>query len=210
MGQKRGGGLQQQADCLAMYFAKITSWSAKAEKIAEQQAACFDIVGVVEHHHRGEKLIKTRRRLQQLGWHTSAAPAELTAANGTSGDALLMAQKGLSSRAARRPAGKATVGSWTCRLVSVAGFELGIAVLYFRPVDLEGSLSLLEEVSTWLRMLKAPFVVFADWNQEPTSAEALAWAAVLRGQYKVPGNTSWTCSSGQQRMLDYLLVSPDL
>ena len=92
----------------------------------------------------------------------------------------------------------------------VAGVEIGIATAYFRPADTEGSLQLLEEISTWLRMLRGPYLVYADWNVEPGEDEATSRLQLLQGTYIVPEDTVWTCSSGSKRLLDYVLASQSL
>ena len=95
-------------------------------------------------------------------------------------------------------------------LLRVVGFNLLVLACYHRPDDEVGSLKLMQELKAFLEIAKAPFVLFADWNRTPDDPEVITWAEWLHAEIRPPTNVAWTCSQGQQRILDFFFVSKAL
>jgi len=192
-----------------VYFANITALSAKAWQFIEARGGDFEVVLWVEHHLRDEKLVRARKRLGKLGWSTAVSPAAKTEKGGTSGGAAVLVAKELCSRGARSPGeGRALEGSWAAAFVRIGGLEVAFVAMYLRPGDSEEeNLLVLEEVSTFLGLLKAPFVVAADWNQVPVVVEESGWPRSVGGVLLTAPDLEATCNQGEGRILDYLCVS---
>ena len=199
----------QTAEC-RLYFANVTSWSVKAVKFMAAKGRTFDIGMFVEHHLRGQKLVRERRRLQKEGWSSVAAQAALTEKGGTSGGAVILARSQLETRRLQRPEAGALEGSWAGMFVRLCGVELLVVTMYLRPEAEADNLKTLEEVTTAVRMCRVPFVLLADWNQVPSEITASLWPESLGAVLVEPAGTEWTCNQGKKRMLDFACVSSAL
>jgi hypothetical protein len=65
-------------------------------------------------------------------------------------------------------------------------------------------------ITSFLRRLRVPFLVYADWNVEPLMLAQSGWFDPLSGFVVVPTGATISCSSGRGSMLDYLLVSKSM
>ena len=55
-----------------------------------------------------------------------------------------------------------------------------------------------------------PWFVYCDWNVAPAELRASKWLKKLDAQILQPDDTAFTCTAGQQRLLDYVVHSADL
>ena len=66
----------------------------------------------------------------------------------------------------------------------------------------------------WLKLLHAlvrrlgvPFVAAGDWNLSPSELNATQWPQSLQAETVAPENVEFTCTMGQMRIIDFLVVS---
>ena len=212
-GSARGKAGLRQARCrkakdmLSIYFANITAWNHKAEQYLVE-GGCevkADVIGVAEHHLLPHRLGPVRRRVGRAGFATVAAPARLGPEGGTMAGVMLATSKRLWSIVPERPVVRAPGGAWTAVTVRVSGMDVTVVCAYFRPDNPDEDAAILEEVSAMLLSLGGAWVLIADWNRTPTDLIEDPWLELVGGVVVAP--SSWTCSLGSRRTIDFAVTA---
>ena len=172
------------------------------------------LVGCQEHGRGGLWAGECFRSLEAAGWKCVGAQAALTEAGGRSGGVLLAVPECLGLELAPgqddfdiSPAGCA--GRACMALVEVGGgLKLVQFVLYLWTGESLRSVrnaTLLDAVVAWITKLRLPWVVTADWQNEPAQLAASPWNKMVRGAVLAPEDQGGTCrnASGEDRVIDY-------
>ena len=65
----------------------------------------------------------------------------------------------------------------------------------------------LAHIGTLAASTPCPWLAVGDWNCTPRELEDAGWLEQVKGTVLTPANTSYTCTAGQKRMLDYVVAS---
>ena len=97
---------------------------------------------------------------------------------------------------------------WLITILHRRGVDFAYAVAYFESGGLtEGNKRRAMELGAALRALNMPYAVAADYNMTPEEATECGLASLLGGTtWQVP-NVTYTCTSGQGRVLDFWIIS---
>jgi hypothetical protein len=68
----------------------------------------------------------------------------------------------------------------------------------------------LADIAGWLLLCGLPWLCVGDFNATPAELAATAWFVRMGGRIVEPSNAQFTCTSGEGRMLDYIVASADL
>ena len=173
----------------------------------------------VEHHLDNSGLHTARGRLARLGYRCTASIAKATGRSeaGTSGGAMVCPCNTLKVTALPEtgPPGVWPLGrgnDWAASIVHLKGCSILLLVTYFTcSIGPSGAnLEKMYEISMIIRRLALPYIVIGDFNATPQQLAASHWLEDIKAVVVTPGDVSYTCTSGKQRMLDYAIVHEDL
>ncbi|CAK0873221.1 unnamed protein product, partial [Prorocentrum cordatum] len=84
---------------------------------------------------------------------------------------------------------------------------LVVGVYMTTAVGARGNAQKLANLGALLATIQGMWLVVGDWNMTPQELSASGWLELSQGVVAVPSNTSYTCTAGTGRMLDYLVMS---
>ena len=161
------------------------------------------------------------KRLQKLGWQTSAVPAAETGTavvrEGPGHGGVMVAtakhhcQRGLgkdSKEAIQAPGNAGLATQWISRTRRAKGQDVLFCTVYLAPgLGLEGTnLITLQELGTYIRVMGVEFVVGGDWNMLTEEMDILSMDTFLTAQWLAPPGPV----PGGHRPIDRFLVSKGL
>ena len=68
----------------------------------------------------------------------------------------------------------------------------------------------LQHMAALISSSKVPFLAIRNWNELPQALVNIKWVQFLHAAVVQPADISYTCRSGQGRILDYAVVSTAL
>ena len=101
---------------------------------------------------------------------------------------------------------------WTAASLRVKKFDIVFISAYLESgVGLnETNVRRLTQLADFIKCLRVPFVIMADWNIEPSELVATGWDRFVQGTVVAPRDVTFTCNQGKGRMLDYAVVANSL
>ena len=216
MGSTRTGGL---GGGLVIYYANYTSFGPKAEEYLDSEGLRNVYVHLgVETHLNSRALRAARRSRSRAGFKSYVCPAVDTGRGGNSGGAWVLVQKGLVSHGAlpgfcfEEGLPSTTGEHWTAARLRVKKFDIVFISAYLESgVGLnETNVRRLTQLADFIKCLRIPFVIMADWNIEPSELVATGWDRFVQGTVVTPRDVTFTCNQGRGRMLDYAVVANSL
>ena len=216
MGSRSTGGLKEG---LVIYYANYTSFGPKAESYLDSEGLKNVHVHLgVETHLNSRALRAARRSRSRAGYKSYVCPAVDTGRGGNSGGAWVLVQKGLVSHGAlpgfcfEEGLPSTTGEHWTAARLRVKNFDIVFISAYLEAgVGLnETNVRRLTQLADFIKCLRVPFVVMADWNIEPYELVATGWDRFVQGTIVTPRDVTFTCNQGRGRMLDYAVVANSL
>ncbi|CAK0857713.1 unnamed protein product, partial [Prorocentrum cordatum] len=203
-----------------MLFANITEWGAKVRSFVNSHKHTYAIVGLVETHVPDTKCAHWTEELRKDGWRLSfkAGFASGRSDSGISAGEWLLTRCHLAATQFDRLRDQAIADS---RMDPFKGFSattlhLKSGNLVYIAAYLLPSLGIaqynnevLVALGAFTKALADPWVIVADWNNEPQTLVDSGWVDRLRGRIALP-NCKFTCDKGQGRMYDFAIVSKQL
>ena len=96
---------------------------------------------------------------------------------------------------------------WVPALVRCRGIDFVFIAVYMEDgVGPQGNMHRLQQLANFVSSLKVPWIILGDWNMEPETLEGIGWLSLIKGKVATPAGTTFTCTSGSGRLLDYAVV----
>ena len=171
---------------------------------------------LAEHHVPQEDLEPLRADLGSLGWRTQLSKARTTGRSeeGTTGGTAVLTLKHVALD--RFPLiskfGPGVSGhDWCCVALRCRGATVLLCSLYLTSgLRLSGeNQRRFQSLSEFLRADGRPFVLLADWNVTQQKLAASRWPEIINWTNVCPKDTSFTCTSGPGRLIDFAFVRLD-
>ena len=200
----------------SLFFGNITAWGPQARRFFQAQIAGtfegkWDAIGIAEHHLRGDRLRSLKATFKRLGYTAKATEglASAKSDSGTTGGVAVAApvSRTVTLRDATHVetdcAPKLHGEDWIISIMHRRGFSVAYVVAYFLCGGYgEGNRRRVRSLWKALAELKLPFIIAADWNATPEEVRDSGMLGDLAGKILVPNNATYTCSLGQERLLD--------
>ena len=191
-------------------FANITQWGPQARNfLLCEDAQRYHALCLAEHHVPQKDLEPLRADLASLGWRAqlSARPTGRSHKGTTGGTAVLTKKHvALDRFPLTSKFGPGVSGhDWSCVALQCRGATVLLCSLYLAPgFRLCGeNQERFQSVSEFLLADGRPFVLLADWNVTPQELAASRWPEIINGTIVCPKDTSFTCTSGPGRLIDF-------
>ena len=180
------------------------------------------------HQGEGRETTEIVNEASARGWKTVVSPARETARADRAGGVLIAAKKHASVHSYRHLAmydgqsyglrclnskifrpGPIDFNGFVALSVRCCGITITAISLYMEPsIGLTGpNLSRLAMLGAFVDSLAGPWAIVGDWNATPQELVATSWVKTARGTIVVPSNTSYTCTAGEGRLIDFAVIS---
>ena len=182
----------------------------------EQNLQRYDIFGVVETHLQQSEIPQQRSHLKRMGLNSAFTAAQPYKKIQKAGGATIFSKQRLAmidKVSSNSPLLDGTSPwDWTAVSVPFAGIDVVFVTAYMiSSLGCKGdNLTKLFQLSGWLSMITAPWLVLGDWNSPP---EHLAKSGVLQNlncHIIRPHQVDITCNVGPGALLDYGIMSTSL
>jgi hypothetical protein len=202
---------------LEIYFANITSWSAKAASYLEHEVSA-DCLAVVETHLRGKSFVQAKNRMCRWGFRVSGreALASTKSSAGTSGGCMVGIAKGLASYTLG-PADylahfvtPAAERYWSGRSIRLAGRDFLVLAVYLPPGEehTQARQDTMQDLAGILRHMRGCWIMIGDFNQHPEELAATGFLTFVQGT--AVATKEATCRQGEGSVIDYAVVQAAL
>ena len=218
----RGSKKTTASKARALLFQNVTVFGPKCKAaLAEALNKDSELMGVamVETHKTAEEIAEQDQFLRKLGGKPFWAQAALTGKGGSTGGALAVFREGVPTSRLDQQELELTAGvflphdpkDFVVTTIAFGGVRFVVAALYLCPgCGFTGvNRTKLVKLAALLKKYHLPWLIAADWNEEPAALLNSGWPEMLGGELLLPSAASLTCTSGEGRMLDYALVSHD-
>ena len=162
-------------------------------------------IGLAEHHALGPDLPSHEAKFAKAGFKPWWTQAEATAAGGSTGGTAVALSRSWSGARLDLVACDAKTGlpfkpdHWTAVTVRGADFRFIWVSLYLvagQPLGSGVNFLRLQGLATWLRLVKVPWIITADWNHPPDELRASLWPDLLGACVVPPEHCELTCTTG--------------
>ncbi|CAK0848388.1 unnamed protein product, partial [Prorocentrum cordatum] len=217
LGFSEAQSTQQQSEEFQVLFGNITEWGPQVQNYVQGPAAQqFDCLAFVETHKGPNQVSAMKTFLQKEGWKAAITPAVPSGKSekGWSAGELVATRTHIQSTSLEHWKGKhdkkgdsAFVGFSPMVLHLSIGNFIIIAAYLLPALRFTGrNRKVMAALTAFVRLLKDPWLVVADWNCVPTELLASGWIEQMRGEI-VTGPEEVTCDKGKGSLYDYGVVA---
>ena len=106
----------------------------------------------------------------------------------------------------------AFVQRWSACVLRTKSVSVLLIIIYLRTAENLSDLNLmiLSQIFNIAALFPGEVLIGGDWNMEFDQLSQCSWISYLGLKLVAPKNVLHTCSSGQGRVIDYFLASPNL
>ena len=195
------------------FFSNITAWGPKALRfLDEYRGERFHMVGLAETHLLPARFRALAGNFANLGRRPYAAHSRPSGKSegGSSGGVVLLPNMALSlNEIGNDPASDWTRkgDDWHLVIVRAKHCSYIVAIAYMdHTIGARGiNIQKLKQLQKAILYYKLPYIIFADWNMDPSTLRESGFTDQINGEIKVAPGVTETCISGN--ILDYLVVS---
>ena len=207
------------------FFRNITAWGPAAKKFIATTAKKYDLVGFAETHVLADMAPDVLKHWSLGGFKGVVSPARPSVDSDKAGGTtiavasrhqacsfrhLAAAEDQTIGAVSELPFVPGPVDFWDFTPISwrLKGRNIVPVMCYLTcTIGYSGDDVLkLDQIGSFLRALKDIWVLAGDFNLTPEEMAKSGWLDRIGGTIIVPHNTTYTCTAGQARMLDYVII----
>ena len=203
---------------LRCFFGNITTYGPTFKEFFAENRNSHDVWAVAEHHVPQHDIREFDKFVSSTGSKLISTSAEPTGRGGYSGGTAIITDPVVSafdfslylsgSKASSNHCKAGATFAWIKR----GPIDVLCITIYLLPsIGLTGiNLERMQQWAVWIKSFSGPWLMMGDFNNEPIDLQCSYWMHYIQGVVKVPVDAELTCSSGQGRILDFVIVSKSL